>query len=327
MSSVRKRGKTWNAQVRVSGWRSFTKSFKSKSDANIWASELEQKLVSASIPNGSVSNKVLLRELFMKYADEVTPQHKGRIPETYRLNSIAQSWIGGLNTKYLTKQHFIQYRDDRMNIVAASTVGSELSLIKRVLDTASKRWGYGIPYNPIKDIEFTRVSKTRTRRLETNEKERLLSAACSQKNIYIAFIIEFAVETGMRRSEILKLRWRDIDFKNGFAFLYDTKNGEDRKVPLTKRCVRLLQKVPQSHVKVFPITANCLRLAWGRARAKAEIKDLRFHDLRHEAISRFFEMGMSVPEVALISGHKDVRQLLRYTHLNPTNIFKKYEEF
>ena len=131
----------------------------------------------------------------------------------------------------------------------------------------------------------------------------------------------------MRRSEIIKLGWTDIDFTNGFAFLYDTKNGEDKKVPLTKRCVRLLQKVPQNHEKVFPITANCLRLAWGRARAKADIKDLRFHDLRHEAISRFFEMGMSVPEVALISGHKDVRQLLRYTHLNPTNIFKKYKEF
>ena len=72
----------------------------------------------------------------------------------------------------------------------------------------------------------------------------------------------------MRRSEILKLRWCDIDFKNGFAFLYDTKNGEDRKVPLTKRCVRLLKEVPQSHEKVFPITANCLRLAWGRALQK-----------------------------------------------------------
>ena len=161
----------------------------------------------------------------------------------------------------------------------------------------------------------------------SNLNERLLPAACSQKNIYIASIIEFAIETGMRRSEILKLTWRDIDFKNGLAFLYDTKNGEDRKVPLTKRCMKLLQKVPQSHEKVFPITANCLRPTWGRARAKAEITDLRFHDLRHEAVSKLFEMGMPVPEVALIPGHKDVRQLLRYTHLNPTNIFKKYKAF
>ena len=85
--------------------------------------------------------------------------------------------------------------------------------------------------------------------------------------------------------------------------------------------------LPKTNEQVFPISATCLRLAWNRARNKAGITDLRFHDLRHEAVSRFFEMGMSVPEVALISGHKDVRQLFRYTHLNPENVFKKYEAF
>ena len=110
-------------------------------------------------------------------------------------------------------------------------------------------------------------------------------------------------------------------------YVFDTKNGEDRRVPLTKRCLEVLRQVPQDDERVFPITANCLRLAWNRARKKAHATDLRFHDLRHEAVSRFFEMGMSVPEVALISGHKDVRQLFGYTHLNPTNAFKKYEAF
>jgi integrase len=160
-----------------------------------------------------------------------------------------------------------------------------------------------------------------------SEKERLLTAASSQRNIYIASIVEFAIETGMRRSEILKLRWCDVDLENGFASLYDTKNGEDRRVPLTRRCIEVLQTVLQTDERVFPISATCLRLAWNRARNKAGITDLRFHDLRHEAVSRFFEMGMSVPEVALISGHKDVRQLFRYTHLNPENVFKKYEAF
>jgi len=67
-----------------------------------------------------------------------------------------------------------------------------------------------------------------------SEKERLLTAASSQRNIYIAAIIEFAIETGMRRSEILKLRWCDVDLENGFTSLFDTKNGEDRRVPLTR---------------------------------------------------------------------------------------------
>jgi integrase len=211
--------------------------------------------------------------------------------------------------------------------VKGGSVGSELALIKRVLDTAVKKWGYGIPYNPIKDIEFPKGSTARTRRLVSDEKERLLTAASSQRNNYIASIVEFAIETGMRRSEILKLRWSDVDLENGFASLYDTKNGEDRRVPLTRRCIEVLHTVPQTDEQVFPISATCLRLAWNRARKKAGIADLRFHDLRHEAVSRFFEMGMSVPEVALISGHKDVRQLFRYTHLNPSNVFRKYAAF
>ena len=97
--------------------------------------------------------------------------------------------------------------------------------------------------------------------------------------------------------------------------------------PLTRRCIKVLIGMLRDDERVFPISANCLRLAWNRARRKAGINDLRFHDLRHEAVSQFFEMGMSVPEVALISGHKDLRQLFRYTHLNPTNVFQKYEAF
>jgi len=327
MGCVRKRGKSWNAQVRVSGWRSFTKSFSKKSDAVAWINDLENKLRSASIPDVITGNKVTLGELLLKYAEEVSPIHKGCVPETCRLKSIARRWIGELDIRYLTKQHFIQYRDDRLKIVKGGSVCSELALMKRVLDTAVKKWGYGIPYNPIEDIEFPKGSSARTRRLVLDEKERLLTAASSQRNIFIVSIIEFAIETGMRRSEILKLRWHDVDLENGFASLYDTKNGEDRRVPLTRRCIEVLQTMPQTGEVIFPISATCLRLAWNRARKKACISDLRFHDLRHEAVSRFFEMGMSVPEVALISGHKDVRQLFRYTHLNPANVFKRYEAF
>ena len=106
--------------------------------------------------------------------------------------------------------------------------------------------------------------------------------------------------------------------------MYDTKNGDDRHIPLTKTAIQLLSNIAQSSEFVFPISANCLRLAWERCRDKSNIKGLRFHDLRHEAVSRFFEMELSVPEVALISGHKDVRQLLRYTHLKPENLIAKY---
>ena len=154
-----------------------------------------------------------------------------------------------------------------------------------------------------------------------------MNAALKQKNPLIAPIIIFAVETGMRRSEMLELRWFDINKDKRTAKLINTKNGEDRIVPLTRNAFEVLQTLEQDKEVVFPITANCLQLAWRRVKKNADIDDLRFHDLRHEAISRFFEHGLTVPEVALISGHKDIRQLFRYTHLMPQKISVKYEIF
>lgn len=327
MGSVRKRGKRWNAQVRVAGWNSFTKTFSCKSDALDWIALLEEKLRSHLKPDAPVSNKMKLGELLLRYCLEVSPSHKGHVPEKYRLEKIAASWIGDLDIRYLNKQQFIEYRDERLTNVRGGTVVAELRLIKRVIQIAIRQWGIGIPYNPLNDLQFPKGSTSRSRRLLPGELEKLLMHASNQKNPFIAPIIEFAIETAMRRSEILNLKWRNIDLELGFAFLFDTKNGDDRRVPLTKYCRTILNRLPRTNPYVFPISATCVHLAWNRAKKKSNITDLRFHDLRHEGISRFFEMGLSVPEVALISGHKDVRQLFRYTHLNPENIYKKYPAF
>jgi integrase len=93
-----------------------------------------------------------------------------------------------------------------------------------------------------------------------------------------------------------------------------TKNGYPRTVPLSTHACLTLGNLTQNGDRVFPVTANAVRLAWERLRRRAGVRGLRFHDLRHEAISRFFERGLNVPEVALISGHRDLRMLLRYTH-------------
>ena len=108
-------------------------------------SELEQKLRSAHIPEIPIDRKIVLRDLLLKYTEEISPTHKGQVPETCRLRSIARRWIGELDVRYLTKQPFIQYRDGRLKVVTGGSVGSELALMKRVLDTAVKKWRYGIP--------------------------------------------------------------------------------------------------------------------------------------------------------------------------------------
>jgi integrase len=325
MSCVRKRGNSWNAQVRVSGWRSFTKSFNKKSDAITWSSKLEHQLRNTSLPEENIQN-LKLSYLMKRYAEEVSSKIKSGMTEQCQLGLISKRWIGECKVINLTKHHFEQYREDRLNEVKSGTVKAELTLIQRVFKTAIKEWGYGILVNPVANIELPKSAKPRTRRLHSNELSTLIFHAEKQRNKYISTIIQFAVETGMRRSEILKLTWNDVNLDTGIASLYDTKNGDDRHIPLTKSAIQLLSNLTQSSEFVFPISANCLRLAWERCRNKSNIKGLRFHDLRHEAVSRFFEMGLSVPEVALISGHKDVRQLFRYTHLKPESLIAKYSQ-
>ena len=129
----------------------------------------------------------------------------------------------------------------------------------------------------------------------------------------------------MRRSEILDLTWKDTSLEQQLAYLPLTKNGTSREVPLSTKAVDVLrdQESRQDTPIPFPVNANAFRLAWERLRKRADLCDLRFHDLRHEAISRFFEMGLSIPEVAVISGHKDARMLFRYTHLRAEDLVKK----
>lgn len=327
MGCVRRRGTKWNAQVRIAGWRSFTKTFEKKSDALDWCRETETSIRSAPLNTFKSSPNLKFKELIEIYRDTVTPTHKGHQPENYRLNRFASSWIGRVKVAYLTPRHFEQYRNDRLEIVKQCTVRGELTLMKRVLDYGIRILGVGLTDNPIQFIELPSTYTPRTRRLENNEFERLVNAALKKKNPLIAPVIIFAVETGMRRSEILRLRWSDINKDERTAKLINTKNGDDRIVPLTRNAFEVLQNLEKDKAVVFPITPNCLQLVWRRVKKNADIVDLRFHDLRHEAISRFFEHGLTVPEVALISGHKDIRQLFRYTHLMPQRISEKYVIF
>lgn len=128
----------------------------------------------------------------------------------------------------------------------------------------------------------------------------------------------------MRRGEISALRWENIDLKGKAILLRDTKNGESRRVPLSRNALRLLRTLlHRIDGKVFEIRADSITRAFDRACNRAGIKNLRLHDLRHEATSRFFEKGLNPMEVANITGHKTLQMLMRYTHLKIEDLAKK----
>jgi integrase len=166
-------------------------------------------------------------------------------------------------------------------------------------------------------------AKPRERRLTRQEFTGLLRGADEMRCWWMRPIIQFAIETGMRRGEMLNATWKDLSEDGVILRIPTSKNGEARRIPLSPNARSVLGGIDRSHELLFPVSANALNLAWERLKRSQGIHDLRFHDLRHEAISRLFERGLSLPEVALISGHKDPRMLLRYTHLKAEDVAAK----
>lgn len=219
-------------------------------------------------------------------------------------------------------------------------------LISAVFTTAVKSWGYSFS-NPVRTVEVPGNGAARTRRLETGEYERILAELNVCRNRYLPALFVLAVETCSRRGELLKLDWRNVDLKNCTAKLLDTKNSEDRIIPLSglaKRTLEALQgkdNTVRIAGPVFPVQehqARCgFEFALQRARSRYEcecsdagtqsdpgyLTDLRFHDLRREGTSRLFERGFDIMEAASVTGHKTLSMLKRYTQLRAEDLARK----
>ena len=322
MGSIRKRGQKWHAQIRIKGWQSLSKTFATKKLAEAWVRQTEDNVRCAALT--SLQPIVMsLQEACIRYATTISTQHKGVVSEQHRLKHFGNSCLGSSNLHELSHGQLQAYFDQRSQSVSRSTLRREMLLLKRVLATAMTEWHANIAVHPMQQIKIPTDNPHRVRRITDNEWKRIVETARTQRNPLIADVIEFARETGMRRSEILALESQQIDVEQQIAFLPDTKNGTHRSVALSQRAIDIIIKHSIGEV-LFPISATALQQAWQRILRKTGITNLRFHDLRHEAISRFFEMGMTIAEVQSLSGHKDVRQLFNYTHMQASSIASKY---
>ncbi|MDC0336597.1 site-specific integrase [Alphaproteobacteria bacterium] len=323
MTTFRRRKNKWQAIVRHKDIGVVAKTFQSKTLAVKWASEEHERIVHNSSSSLEIA-KVNLGQLLLRYSREVTVLKKGAVTEKRRLNRLINDPINTLTLDKLSSSAIAAFRDRRLPD-GARTTHYDLALIRHCLKIATHEWGLMLSSNPVELIKMPPISKPRQRRLNKGEYERLEQASHLTLNSHIWPIVVFAIETGMRRSEILGLTWNNISLERQLACLPLTKNGTSREVPLSIKAVQVLsnQRSRQDTPTPFPVNTNAFRLAWERLRKRADLCDLKFHDLRHEAISRFFEMGLSIPEVAVISGHKDARMLFRYTHLRAEDLVKK----
>ncbi|WP_437557315.1 site-specific integrase [Acidithiobacillus sulfuriphilus] len=321
MATIRARANRWQARVRHGGF-AVEKTFTYKKDAERWARETESAIDRgeyAQKPKGQPARAVTIGDLLTRYLAEVADQHRSK---TTAWN--VQTLLRGLAAVPLADfdaQTLAKWRDDRLKEVCGASVVRELRTLSAVLVHARREWCLPVP-NPCADIRQPAQGAKRERRLQPGEEARLLAELAPQYRR----VVLFALGTAMRRGEMLALRWENVDLRKRVALLPLTKNGEARRVPLSTGALAVLREAGQLRSldgRVFPIPAQSLHHAWGAACQRAGIDDLHFHDLRHEAVSRLFERGLSMMEVASISGHKSLGMLQRYTHLRAEDLAAK----
>ena len=327
MASIRKRNGRWQVQIRRTGHLSLNRSFIQKINAVRWIREMEIDLDQ----NGLVSKGYKLldmkfSQILCRYRDEIIIHKKSAESESYFIGCLLKHEISKYPIKHLTRELFTNYRDERLKEVKCSTVSRQFSIIRHALTIAKREWGLPIRENPAANIKMPSKNKGRNRRLNTKELDILLDGCSRSRVSWLSPLIQLAIETGMRRGELINIQSEHVDLDLRTLYIPHTKTGEPRTIPLSSHAVHLLSNlIKNEEVRIFPITGNAIRMAWGRLKNRVGITDLHFHDLRHEATSRFFEKGLNVMEVATITGHKDLRMLQRYTHLRAEDLAKKLD--
>lgn len=317
MATIVNRGSfQWQATVRRKGFPSQTRTFESKRDAQDWAATLESEMRRGLFIDRTEVERTTLGELLCRYSQDVTPTKRGKTPELSRLRHLMRHPIAMKYLAQLRAADFAEYRDQRLLEVSEKSVREELLLLSAVLNTAKKDWSIPVE-NYVQHLRKPPPSRHRERRLEDGEEDALLSAARLSKNHGLECAIVLALETGMRRGEIAELMWSQIDLKAKVVRLDMTKNGSRRIVPLSERAEKVLLALPRSlSGRVFEFyDSNGLGAAFRRACKRAGITDLHYHDLRHEAASRFAPR-MQVPLLAKLMGWKTIQMAMRY--YNPT---------
>lgn len=325
MATITKRKTGWGVQIRRKGYSPRFATFPTKAAAETWARQQETLMDRGELPRSEATLKTeTLRSLLDRYLQDVTPKKLSKDTEAQRLRKLQTHPMCDLTLADLTPAHIAAYRDERMQTVKAGTIRRELGLLHHLFDIAIREWDLPLSVNPLKKVALPVLRNARSRRLEAGEAEKLQTAISTARNPHIGPIVALAIETGLRRREVLELTRSNVNLRTRIAHIPLTKTGVPRTIPLTERAAEIIAALPHSDDgRLFPISQNSFKLAWRRIQQRSGLKDFRFHDLRHEALSRFCELGLSIPELSVISGHKDPRMLFRYAHLRADDLAKK----
>lgn len=329
---------TYRVKVRLKGYPSQSATFERLTDARKWAQQTESAIREGRHFKTSEAKKHTLNEAIDRYLQYVMPTK----PKSERCQTGQLTWwkdnLGQYSLADTTPALIAQYRgklaegDKSGNGQAsrsAATVNRYMAILSHVFTIAVKEWGW-IEENPLLKVTKMKEPRGRVRFLSDDERKKLLEECKKSDSPCLYIIVVLALSTGARRMEILNLRWQDVDLARGIITLHETKNGERRVLPLAGHALELIKH----HAKIRQLNCDLvfpgkslqnpvdIRTPWETAVKRADIKDFRFHDLRHSTASYLAMNGASLAEIAEILGHKTLQMVKRYSHLSEAHTSK-----
>jgi integrase len=330
-------GRRFRAEVRRGGHKA-VKTFSSRQLADTWA-KAEEARIEQIAATGVIPTKATVADLIDRYIEEERPKKQWGKTKTADLKRLRAA-LGAHRASTLTKAHIVNYFKGRANGTAGPVVvASESGYLIGVLKTARDLWSLDVPVDAaqaairtLRANDLAGKSKERDRRVTDAEINALIGFyedGNKATDIPMADIIRFCVATGMRISEVCRLEWADLDSKAHTVVIRDRKHptdkiGNDQTVPLLNAtgfdAFAIVKRQPRTDDRIFPVNPKTVVTYFPRAVRALGFVDLHLHDLRHEAISRLFAAGFRITDVQLISGHRDLKMLSRYTHITASDV-------
>ena len=328
MATIRKKRGKWQVLIRKKFHTPISKTFVTKEDADKYAREIEAQIDKGFLISYEEAQKTKFGELLERYRKEITSKKKSNETEDYKIKYLQTLPIADSYLISITPTKIAKLRDQLGLTRKPSTIIKYLAFISNAWNIARKEWGINLPDNPVALIKKPSVKDRRDRILAPEEYKRLISASELSKLYSMKGMVIFAYTSGARFGEIIKLQKNDVDFMKRTAILRDTKNGEDREIPLTEEAIKALRSQPiTTSGHFFNVRTNDqFKHYWRKVKLVAGLENFRFHDLRACAITNFFlpPYNFTIPQVAVVTGHKTWKELQRYERMRASQIVDKF---
>lgn len=320
---------SYRARVRLKGHPEASGTFARLTDAKRWVQDTESAIRAGRFFATAEAKRHTFADLVDRYIKEVIPLKPKNGANTEHQLLWWKEKLGPYLLADVNAPLIVQYRNElqtththRGTPMSPSTVVRYLAALSHAFTIAVKDWGW-VDDSPLRKVIKPKQPRGRERFLSDDERERLMAACKASSSAFLHTVVVLALSTGMRRGEIMGLRWTQVDLKRGQILLFDTKNGSSRAAPLTGLALSMLtelSKVRRIDTTLIFYGADKdkpvdLKKPWETAVTKAKLKDFRFHDLRHSAASYLAMNGASTIEIAAVLGHKTLQMVKRYSHL------------